>query len=515
MKKARAWACLHLLLVAASAAVIPSGSLALPSATSSTLPSSTERSQTLVTPPEQLVSVSEDQSSPAEDETRLEASPGRQKDVPPVTTVTLLRTVTVDVVTETRFIFQPVEQTLTFTNPVLVLETHTIAVMQPSNTIAARGKANTAAFDQGSHPAALPAYPPQPKEAALFAGPARARRQLLGPVPSVSTTTVEITTTLTVGSVRTITAFNQVFVSVTVNRTVTTTMFVTMSTGTAASFPPANPTPPSGEESRPTNAATFASGSEPTGTTTFFAPSETSAGAGVTARSSMPSGARVQRPTESTAASSTEAQPDSAATAAPSAVTATPEPASGRGLSSGTIASISLGVLTGVLFLLFLCYVYRCYRRYAKNRQGQQPPEENYKTAPATATSAIEAGQPAVAPTNSEVQNGATPGGGEARRKSVSEPKQIRVVIKPAGKRQSKGGEGSGKTEPEAGREDWQRASGYSVSVAGGSDSTLRDTAVWSTRSDYGSTTKRTVSQYSDIPAVPALGAAAQMKERR
>ncbi|KAK1580717.1 uncharacterized protein LY79DRAFT_296375 [Colletotrichum navitas] len=541
-----AWACLLLLLVTTSAAVIPSGSLALTSTTSLAPPSSTERSQTPITPLKQRTRVRKYQSSSAEDETRLEAFVGGQQDGPtrnqmrarqqlpppigmplPVATITVVRTVTVEVASQTRIVFQPFEQTLTFINPVVVFETRAVAAPQPFETIAARGKTDTAAFDQESHPVALPAYSPRSKGATLFSRPARVQRQAPVPVPMAPMITVEITTTLTkFAFVRTITAFNQVFVSVTVNQTVTSTRFATtLSAGKTASLPSANPIPLSPERTGSTDtttlSSTFTSGLESAGTTIFFAPSETSADAGVTTWFSTPSDPGAQRPTESTAASSAEPRPDSAVTAAPSGPTAvtTPEPTSEPALSPGTIASISLGAVTGVLFLLFLGYLYRTYRKYAKNREHHQPSEKDYKMTPPTTATVMTMGRPAVASPNHDGQDGATPG--QAGSKSADEAKQIRIVIRPVAKRQSEGGKHTEDSdEVEARRAEWQRASGYmsqggySVSVAAGSDSTLRDATGWSNRSEYGSTVRRAASQDGDIPELPALEGAAQMKER-
>ncbi|KAK2056728.1 hypothetical protein LY76DRAFT_131275 [Colletotrichum caudatum] len=484
MTKAWAWACLLLLLVTASAAIIPRQQL-LPFV-----------------------------------EIRL-----------PVATITVVRTVTVEVATQTRIIFQPRAQTLTFTNPVVVFETRAAAAdPRPFQTIAARGTSDGDAFDQESHPAALPVYTPQPRGATLFSRPARVQRQVLEPVNRASTITVEITTTLTdFVSVRTITAFNQVFVSVTVNETVTSTRFATTpSTETAASLPPASPALSSGQEVEPAGTSTFpsafTSGVESPGTTTFFAPSETSAGAGVTTWFSTPSDQGDQRPTESPAASSTSSGSGSTATATATA-TATPsespavpaaQSAPGPALSPGTIASISLGAVTGVLFLLFLGFVYRSYRRYVKDRQDSQLSEEEYKMTSATAATAIMMNRPAASPSNDDDDNagqyGATPGGSGS--KSAGKAKQIRVVIRPVAKRQSEGGkgseggEGSGEVEARPAAA-WQRASGYtsqggySISVAGASDSTLRDAPSWSNRSQYGSTIKPAASQDGDIPELP------------
>ncbi|WDK22782.1 hypothetical protein CGRA01v4_14072 [Colletotrichum graminicola] len=534
-----AWAsaCLLLLLFTAGAAVIPNGSLALTSTTSLAPPSSTEGSQTLITPLKQRMRVRKYQSNSAEDGTRLEALLVGQHDGPnqnqirarqqppyvigtplPVTTITVVRTVTVEVASQTRIIHQPFAYTLTFINPIVVYETRAVAAPQPFITIAARGKTNTAAFNQESHPAALPVYSPQHKEAPLFSRPARVQRQAPVAAPMASMITVEVTTTLTkLGPVSTITAYNQVFVSVTVNQTVTFTRYtMALSTGTTASLPSANPIPLSPEGPEPTDtttfSSTFTSGSESAGTTTFFAPSDTSAEAGVTTSFSTPSDPEAQRPTESTAASSAGPQPDSVVTAAPApsgptAVT-TPKPASKPALSPGTIASISLGAVTGVLFLLFLGYLYRTYRNYAKNRQHHQSPEKDYKMAPPTITTAITLSRPEVASPNRESQDGATPG--QAGSKSADEAKQIRVVIRPVTKRQSEDGKHSEDSdEMEARREECQRASNnmnkgaYSVSIAGGSDSTLHDTAGWSNRSDNGSTIRRAASQDGDIPELP------------
>ncbi|KAK2007457.1 hypothetical protein LZ32DRAFT_666918 [Colletotrichum eremochloae] len=530
MTKAWAWACHLLLLVTADAAVIPSGSFAHTSTTSSALPSSPERSQTPVTFLKQRMGVRKYQRSSTEDETRLEASLGRQQDGPAqdqmrallttstrpyveipfaVATTTVVQTVTVEVAIQTKIVFRPIEKTLTFTNPVVVFETRAFTAPQSSKTIAARGKTNTAAFHQESLPETLPVYSHQPKEDNLFSRPARVERQALGQVTSVSTVTVGMTTTVTnFGSIRTITVFSPVFVIPT-----------TLSTGTTASLPSANPTPSSGKDDKPTDTATFTSGLELTSTATLFAPSDTSADAGVTTWFSTPSDPGALRPTESPAASSRESGSDSTATAAPAAPT--PEPASEPALSPATIASISLGALTGLLFLLFLGFVYRSYRKYAKNRQRNKPSEEDYQMTSA-ATAATIMNQPALASPSHDSQGGATPG--EASSKRASEAKQVRIVIRPIVKRQSagsessKGSKGSGEAQPR--RENWQRGSGYtsqggySVSVAGGSDSTLRDATGWSNRSEYGSTIKRAASQDGDIPELPALGGAARMKER-
>ncbi|KAK2048004.1 hypothetical protein LZ31DRAFT_539268 [Colletotrichum somersetense] len=436
----------------------------------------------------------------------------------------------------------PRAQTLTFTNPVVVFETRVAAAdPQPFQTIAARGISDRDAFDQESHPVALPLYTPQPKGTTLFSRPARVQRQALEQVNGASTITVEITTTLTnFVSVRTITAFNQVFVSVTVNETVTSTRFATTtstetvtstrfatttSTETTASLPPADPALSSGEEVEPTDTSAFSSaftsGVESPGTTTFLAPSETSAGPGVTTWFSTPSD---QRPTEIPAASSTRSGSGSTATATatatPSESPAVPaaEPAPEPALSPGTIASISLGAVTGVMFLLFLGFVYRSYRRYVKDRQDSQPSEEDYKMTSATAATAIMMNRPATALPNDDDdddddngQHGAT--AGESGSKSAGKAKEVRIVIQPVAKRQSEGGKGNeggeSSGEVEARRAAWQRASGYtsqggySVSVAGGSDSTHRDAKSWSNRSEYGSTIRRAASQDGDVPELP------------
>ncbi|KZL65791.1 hypothetical protein CT0861_00782 [Colletotrichum tofieldiae] len=562
-----AWVSLLLLLAVANAAVIPGGSLAHTS-TPSTSPSSTERTQKRAAFLKQWTNFRGGQDNSVEEEPGLKALHGRQQDDPIIdrmwarqhltqvttaigllpeiltgssrpsaeaslliTTLTVARTVTIELASQTTVVLLPVEQTLTFISPALVIETRVITAPRPSRNTAARDLAGAAAFDQELHPAALPVYSLRHNEATLLPKAGRVRRQDSDLVTRVSTITVEITTTLTnIGSsIRTVTILNPVFVSVTENQTVTTTGFTTttLSTETIASRPPSviPPAPPavptrslSNEDeladttasfttifptsvtllpSTTRSSSMFPSISGLASTSTVLVPSETSAGAGFTTPFSTPSDTGVGRPTESSAKSSVGSNSVSTTAIAPSGSTAlpTPEPASDPVLPPGTVAIITIGAVTALVFFLFLACVYQRYRKFFGNRRHHQLAEEDYQMTSAIAATAI-MNRSASAPSHHNGQDQAT--ASETSSKSAGEDGQVRIVIRPVANQR----DGSSETSPL--QRAWPRPPGYtgqaySFSADSSGETTPRDATGWSTMSEYGSTANRDASQGGDL----------------
>ncbi|KZL73662.1 gmc oxidoreductase [Colletotrichum incanum] len=578
MTKSWAWVSLLLLLAIANAAVIPGGNLAHTS-TPSTPPSLTESTRTLAAFLKQWAKFRGGQVDLVEEEPGLEALHGRQQDGPTmdrtwarqhlaqvttvilvlpgiltsssrpsakasllITTLTLVRTVTVELASQTTVVLVPVEQTLIFISPVLVIETRVVTAPRPSRITASRDLAGAAAFDQVLHPAALPVYSLRPNEATLLPKAERIRRQESNPVTRVSTIIVEITTTLTnVGSsIRTVTILNPVFVSVSENQTVTTTKFTatTLSTETTASrllsvippAPPAVPTRSTNNEDELTdttasfitifptgttlspsttkNSSIFTSVSGLTSTSAVLVPSETSTGAGFTTWFSTPSDTGVGRPTQSTAKSYAGSKSASTTTTAPSGSTALPNPesASDAVLPPGTVAIITIGAVTALIFFLFLGFFYQRYRTFFGNRRHHQLAVEDYQMTSATAATAI-MNRSASAPSHHNGQDQIV--ASETSSKSEGEGGQVRIVIRPVANQRDNG---SGVSPLQRA---WPRPPGYtgqtySFSADGSGETTPRDATGWSTMSEYGSTTNRDASQGGDLYELAATGGTTQ-----
>ncbi|GKT49575.1 uncharacterized protein ColSpa_09756 [Colletotrichum spaethianum] len=549
MTKSWAWISLLLLLAIASAAVIPAGKPAHTS-TPSTSPSSTERTPIPTAFLEQQKdarggqtdSVGEGHGRQQDGSAlnrmlarrqltqvtavilvlpRILSSPNRPfSGLFRITTLTVVRTVTVELPSQTRVVFSPVEQTLTIVNPVLVFETRVITASQPSGNIAARDLTEAAASDPEFHSVTLPVYASPSKEATLLSKAGRVRRQNSNPITRVSTITVEIIRTLTnVCSVRTVTVFDPVYVSVTENQIVTTTTFTTTtpsietttsrSSSVVSPAPPADPALSSSDDeltdttepfstTSPTSNALSPSASSTTFTSVLgsastspkLVPSETSADAGVT-------GPGAQPPTGSTATSSTQSEPTSGTNIASSRSTelptpeAAPEAASDPALSPGTIASITLGAVTALLIFLFLGFVYQRYRKFLRSRQHPQSSKRDYRMTSASAASAImDKSAPDIPDANAQGQGVPS----ETSSNKSSEGEQVRIVIH----RVVSQTDDSSEVPPLP--KSWPLPPGNTGQVYGvipeeSGEATPRDVTGWSTTSEYGSTLYRDVSR--------------------
>ncbi|OHE96321.1 hypothetical protein CORC01_08393 [Colletotrichum orchidophilum] len=190
------------------------------------------------------------------------------------TTITIVRTVTIELADRTEFVWSPVQQTLTFINPTLVFETTVVTASRPPD-IAAREEAKETSLERGVAPATSSVYPHGHEGAGLSPHPARIRRQTPASITRVSTITVEITTTIVASgtSVRTVTIFNPVFVSVTQTPTLTTTIFTTTTLPLeypVSSVPAVAPAPPASQSvisSDDTQQTVSSAGSGPTSLT--------------------------------------------------------------------------------------------------------------------------------------------------------------------------------------------------------------------------------------------------------
>ncbi|GJD01022.1 GMC oxidoreductase [Colletotrichum higginsianum] len=445
----KCWSCLLIFwsLTAAVATVMPAGNLGLAFAPS-TSPFSAKGTQTLIAILKEQRLTRLPQADSAAEKTGLEALYGLRQDDGPalgqmwarqnltqvtigswdlariltgsrrssaqasllITTVTVFRTVTVELAGQTEVVLSSVEQTLTFIDPILVFETRVITAPL---SIASNEPTETAAFDRLAFSASH-GHSARHEGVVLPSTKARIRRQTPKPITGVSTVTVEVTTTLTNtgSSVRTVVVLSPIFVSVTENPIVTSTRLITTTpsietriSGTPTAIlhtPPAAPSPSLKDQDEPVVRTTFFTTIFPigttlspsatrgfptstsvlgfTGTSIGLVPSETSATAGVTTWFTT---------FEYIATAASESKSGSTTTIASSVPTAlsTSEPVSGPDLAPWTIAIIVIVAVGAVALLSFLVYIYRGHRVFFGNRRHRQL-SESYEMATAAAGAA-------------------------------------------------------------------------------------------------------------------------------
>ncbi|KAK6211764.1 gmc oxidoreductase [Colletotrichum tabaci] len=555
MAKCWSWLLIFWSLTAAVAPVIPAGNLGLAFAPSAS-PFSAKGTQTLIAIPKEQRVTRLPQADSAAEKTGLEALYGLRQDDGPalgqmwarqnltqvtigswdlaivltgsrrssaqasllITTVTVFRTVTVELAGQTEVVLSSVEQTLTFIDPILVFETRVITAPL---SIAPNEPTETAAFDRLAF-SAPHGHSPRHKGFVLSSTKARIRRQTPKPITGVSTVTVEVITTLTNtgSSVRTVVVLSPIFVSVTENPTVTSTRLITTTpsietrmsgTPTAISpTPPAVPSPSLKDQDEPVVRTTFFTTIFPigtllspsatrgfptstsvlgfTGTSTGLVPSETSATAGVTTWFTT---------FEYIGTAASESKSGSTTTIASSVPTAlsTSEPVSGPDLAPWTIAIIVIVAVGAVALLSFLVYIYRGHRVFFGNRRHRQL-SESYEMTPAVA------GAAAMNPSASFSVNPYGQGqviSGETSSKSSGEGEQVRIIIRPVAIRPLAIRSSSSNTVSPPTRV-WPRPPGfngqaYSLSADGSGETTPRDATGWSLASEQGSTANREVSR--------------------
>ncbi|KAK1624625.1 hypothetical protein BDP81DRAFT_398266 [Colletotrichum phormii] len=461
-----------------------------------------------------------------QDDIALHQMWARQNLTPPaeaslqVTTVTIVRTVTVELASRTEVIWAPLQQTLTFINPTLVFETSVVTASQPRD-IAARDAANAIASDQAAIPEVSSADLYYHEGAQLSPHPAPVRRQTLASVNRVSTVTVEITTTIVASGtiVRTVTIFNPVFVSVTQTPTLTTTIFTTTTLpleNTASSVPAGVPSPPASQKAISSDdaqqTASSISPDPPSFTETTLAASEPQQPSVASSTLGAPESTRVRSlsdtsrsistsslvlPSSSTPATnegtSARAGPvtssgpplrSTSATAAPP-LTETLLPSTERisrpSLGPEAIAGITVGATLALTALIFL---FLCIRRQrSKRRRHLQLSEDDRQMTTATVGNAIMYR----ATSHPLTYDGPcqTPQTGGCSSKS-SEEEQVRIVIKPITKNRSMSSVLSALPKV------WPRPPGYtgkaySFSAGGSGETTPREPTGWSVESEYGS----------------------------
>ncbi|KAG7045625.1 GMC oxidoreductase [Colletotrichum scovillei] len=169
----------------------------------------------------------EEQASQLQDDISLHQMPPAEASIQ-VTTVTVVRTVTVELASRTEVIWAPLQQTLTFINPTLVFETNIVTASQPRN-IAVRDAADAIASDQTAIFEISSIDTHYHEGAGLSSHPAPVRRQIPGSINRASVVTIEITTTVVASGtiVHTVTIFEPIFVSVTKTPILTSTIFTT------------------------------------------------------------------------------------------------------------------------------------------------------------------------------------------------------------------------------------------------------------------------------------------------
>ncbi|KXH57502.1 hypothetical protein CSAL01_07454 [Colletotrichum salicis] len=470
--------------------------------------------------------VSEEPASQPQNDITLHQMWARQNLTPPaeaslqVTTVTVVRTVTVELASRTEVIWSPLQQTLTFINPTLVFETSIVTASQPQD-IAARDAANAIASDQAAIPEISSADLYYHEGAQLSPHPAPVRRQTLASVNRVSTVTVEITTTIVASGtiVRTVTIFNPVFVSITQTPTLTTTIFTTATLpleNAVSSVPAVVPSPLASQKAISSDdaqqTASFTTPDPPSSTEPTLAASEPQQPSVASSTLGVPESTRVRSlsdtsrsisasslilPSSSTPATkegtSVRAGPvtssgpplrSTSATAAPP-LTETLLPPTERisrpCLGPEAIAGIAVGATFALtaLILLFLCIR----RQRSKRRRHLQLNEGDRHMTTATAGNAImyrATSHPLTydGPCQSPQTEGCS--------SKNSEEEQVRIVIKPITKNRSMSSVLSALPKV------WPRPPGYtgkafSFSAGGSGETTPREPTGWSVESEYGS----------------------------
>lgn len=436
-----------------------------------------------------------------------------------VTTVTVVRTVTVELASRTEVIWAPLQQTLTFINPTLVFETSIVTASQPRG-IAARDAANAIASDQAALSEISSTDTYYHEGAGLSPHPAPIRRQTSASVNRVSIVTVEITTTIVASGtmVRTVTIFDPVFVSVTKTPTLTSTIFTTttlpikngvFSSSAIVPSPPASQKAISSDGAQQT--ASFMGPESSFVTATTPETPEPQDPSVVSSTIGAPESSRIRSepntPRSTFAASSvlpgsspathegTSARVEPATSSSPSMrststttvppLTETLLPPTERiarpSLSAGVIAGIAVGatfVLTA-LILLFLC-IRR--QRSKRRRHLQLNEDDRHMTSVIAATAMMNQPTSASLTYDGPCQTPQTEGSSG----KSSEEEQVRVVIQPVLKKRSMSSVLSALPKV------WPRPPGYtgkaySFSAGGSGETTPREPVAWSVESEYGS----------------------------
>ncbi|KAK1724987.1 uncharacterized protein BDZ83DRAFT_319729 [Colletotrichum acutatum] len=457
-----------------------------------------------------------------------------------VTTVTVVRTVTVELARGTEVIWAPLQQTLTFINPTLVFETTVVTALQ-SRDIAARAAANAIALDQAAT-LEIPSTETHYEEGAgLSSHPAPIRRQTSASVNRVSIITVEITTTIVASGtiVHTVTIFDPVFVSVTKTPTLTSTIFTTTTLPIedgVSSSPAIAPSPPASQKAissdgaqqtasstspEPSVAATTVAAPEPqeppAASNTVGAPESSR----IRSSSDTPRGTFISssvRPDSSPAtnegisarvgpATSSSPSMRSTSTTAVPPLTETLLPPTERiarpSLSPGVIAGIAVGatILLTASILLFLCI-----RRHRpkRNRSLQLSEGDRYMTSAIAATAMMNQPTSNTLAYDGPYQVPQTEGSSG----KSSEEEQVRIVIQPVIKKRSMSSVLSALPKV------WPRPPGYtgkaySFSAGGSGETTPREPVGWSVESEYGSSGNLDVSRSGGCEeAIASKGAA-------
>ncbi|KAK1484403.1 GMC oxidoreductase [Colletotrichum abscissum] len=467
----------------------------------------------------------EEKASQKQDDIALHQMWARQNLTPPVeatiqvTTVTVVRTVTVELASRTEVIWAPLQQTLTFINPTLVFETNIVTASQPRN-IAVRDAADAIASDQTAISEISSTDTHYLEGAGFSSHPAPVRRQTPASINRVSVVTIEITTTIVASGtiVRTVTIFEPIFVSVTKTPTLTSTIFTTTTLPIedgGSSSPAIAPSPPashkviSSDGAQQTASFIDLKSSSVTATTPkALEPTELSVVSNTigapessrirsesdTPRSTFTSSSVLPSPSPVTndgnsarvgpSASSSPSMRSTSTTAVPP-FTETLLPPTERtarpSLSPGVIAGVAVGATFALtaLILLFLCIR----RQRSKRRRHLELNEDDRYMTSAIAATAMMNRPTSNAPAYDRPCHMPRTEGSSGK---SSEEEQVRIVIQPVPKKRSMSSVLS--AIPKV----WPRPPGYtgkaySFSAGGSGETTPREPVGWSVESEYGS----------------------------
>ncbi|KAK1449100.1 GMC oxidoreductase [Colletotrichum melonis] len=467
----------------------------------------------------------EEQASQKQDDIALHQMWARQNLTPPVeatiqvTTVTVVRTVTVELASRTEVIWAPLQQTLTFINPTLVFETNIVTASQPRN-IAVRDAADAIASDQTAISEISSTDTHYLEGTGFSSHPAPVRRQTPASINRVSVVTIEITTTIVASGtiVRTVTIFGPIFVSVTKTPTLTSTIFTTTTLPIkdgGSNSPAIAPSPPASHKVISSDGAQqtpsfvgLKSSSVTVTTPKALEPTELSVVSNTigapessrirsesdTPRSTFTSSSVLPSPSPVTndgnsarvgpAASSSPSMRSTSTTAVPP-FTETLVPPTERtarpSLSPGVIAGVAVGATFALtaLILLFLCIR----RQRSKRRRHLQLNEDDRYMTSAIAATAMMNRPTSNAPAYDRPCHMPRTEGSSGK---SSEEEQVRIVIQPVPKERSMSSVLS--AIPKV----WPRPPGYtgkaySFSAGGSGETTPREPAGWSVESEYGS----------------------------
>ncbi|KAK1546207.1 GMC oxidoreductase [Colletotrichum paranaense] len=460
----------------------------------------------------------EEQASQKQDDIALHQIPPAEATIQ-VTTVTVVRTVTVELASRTEVIWAPLQQTLTFINPTLVFETNIVTASQPRN-IAVRDAADAIASDQTAISEISSTDTHYLEGTGFSSHSAPVRRQTPASINRVSVVTIEITTTIVASGtiVRTVTIFEPIFVSVTKTPTLTSTIFTTTTLPIkdgGSNSPAIAPSPPAshkvissdGAQQTPSFVglksssvtATTPKALEPTelsvvSNTIGAAESSRIRSESDTPRSTFTSSSVLPSPSPVTndgnsarvgpAASSSPSMRSTSTTAVPP-FTETLLPPTERtarpSLSPGVIAGVAVGATFALtaLILLFLCIR----RQRSKRRRHLQLNEDDRYMTSAIAATAMMNRPTSNAPAYDRPCHMPRTEGSSGK---SSEEEQVRIVIQPVPKKRSMSSVLS--AIPKV----WPRPPGYtgkaySFSAGGSGETTPREPVGWSVESEYGS----------------------------